>query len=481
MAMDTNVVGALSGTGADVTASRQLKVILPDGSTAADAAGVAIFSENDAGAITTNRSIRSPETDQDYRFRVSLDTLLEDEIFNYTAQNTAKHNYITTNITSTWTAAGLTLNGSSITTTTSGTLVRSYKTFPILDPGTLAISTAISFSAASVPTNVAIDYGLMLPAAATPFVPLDGVYFRASSAGWTGVINHNGTETSVGPFTFTPVANRVYGFIITVHERQVDFWVDNQLLGSITVPTGQGQVYMSEALPWGIRQAHVGAAGGIFQAVVKNYSVSIGGLQISDTLGEMSNRAVGCYEGLSGGTMGSLASYANSTNPTAAALSNTAALVTGLGGQYAFNAAVAAATDGIVTSFQVPALTVATRNRRLKINGIRIDAVNNGAAVATTATTLQWSLAFGHTAVSLATTEAATTKAPRRIALGLQTWAVGAAIGAGPQNGVIDVNFDSPIYVNPGEFVAVVAKFLIGTATASQTIFGTVTFIHSWE
>ena len=182
--------------------------------------------------------------------------------------------------------------------------------------------------------------------------------------------------------------------------------------------------------------------------------------------------------------MGSLASYANSTNPTAAAPSNTALtanLPSGLGGQGAVTAAVAAATDGIWGSYQVPAGTLSVQGKRLKITGVTVDAVNNGAAVATTATTLQFSLAFGHTAVSLATAEAATTKAPRRVALGYMTWAVGAAVGSQPQTGRIQVNFTDPIYVNAGEFVQLVGKFLVGTATASQVINFVWQPIYSWE
>ena len=33
---------------------------------------------------------------------------------------------------------------------------------------------------------------------------------------------------------------------------------------------------------------------------------------------------------------------------------------------------------------------------------------------------------------------------------------------------------DAPIFVNPGEFVQLVGKFLVGTATASQVIWATV-------
>ena len=104
-----------------------------------------------------------------------------------------------------------------------------------------------------------------------------------------------------------------------------------------------------------------------------------------------------------------------------------------------------------------------------------------GAAVATTPTTLAWSLAFGHTAVSLATAEAATTKAPRRIALGFQSVAVGAAVGALYTPDSISQWFDSPIYVNPGEFIAVVVKQIVGTATASQSIWYLVTFDAYFE
>ena len=183
--------------------------------------------------------------------------------------------------------------------------------------------------------------------------------------------------------------------------------------------------------------------------------------------------------------MGGLATYPNSANPTAAAPSNTvltANLPAGLGGQGLVTATAAAVLDGIWSSYQVPANTVNIQGRRLVLRGIRVDAVNLGAAVATTATTVQFSLAYGHTAVSLATTEGAAAKAPRRLALGFMTWPVGAGIGQQPQDGVMFVDLgDAPIFVNPGEFVALVGKFVAGTATVSQTIQFTYQPIYGWE
>jgi hypothetical protein len=48
--------------------------------------------------------------------------------------------------------------------------------------------------------------------------------------------------------------------------------------------------------------------------------------------------------------------------------------------------------------------------------------------------------------------------------------------------GRVFVDFgDSPVYVNPGEFVALVGKFLLGTATASQTINFIWQPLYGWE
>jgi hypothetical protein len=40
---------------------------------------------------------------------------------------------------------------------------------------------------------------------------------------------------------------------------------------------------------------------------------------------------------------------------------------------------------------------------------------------------------------------------------------------------------DAPIFVNPGEFVALVARFVVGTATASQVIDFMWQPVYGWE
>lgn len=484
MALDANIVGGVTGNKSEVDASNQLKVVLPL-TAGANTPPFAVYAENDTGSKTGSRYLAGIEVDDDSKLRTASEAVFDSETFNYTAQSTGKHIYRNTTMTNGWTAAGLTTNSGNITTTTTGTSFSTYAEFPLIGSSHLYCEFEGSFTQQPT-TNTIIDIGMHRPATSNPYAPADGVYFRLTSAGVFGVINSNATETTTSVFDFTYANNQKYQFIIAIHEREVEFWIDGVLYGMLSTPVGQGQPCMSASLPFSLRHAITGgAAGSALSFVLNDYTVSVGGPNISQTASIMGQRIYGSYQGLSGGTMGSLATYPNSTNPTAAAPSNTALtanLPGGLGGQGSVTAAAAAATDGIWGSYQVPAGTVNVQGRRLVIRGVYIDLVNLGAAVATTATTIQFSLAFGHTAVSLATAEAATTKAPRRIALGIATWAVGAAIGAQPQSGRITVDLgDAPIFVNPGEFVQLVGKFLVGTATASQTINFVWQPIYGWE
>lgn len=485
MALDSNIVGGVSGNKVEVDASNRLLVKLPDSTTPANVGAIRFLSENDTGTKTGTPYLPSPETDDDARLRIASEAIFDSETFNYTAQNTGKYIYRNTTMTNAWSAAGLTTNSGNITTITTGTSFSTYAEFPILGASQLYCEVEGSFSNQPT-TNTLIDFGFARLATSNPFAPTDGVYFRLTSAGLFGVINSNTTETTTSAFDFTYTNNKKYQFIIAMHEREVEFWIDGVLYARIDTPIGQGQPCMSASLPFAVRHAIAGgAAGAALSFVLNDYTVSVGGPNIAQTASIIGQRVYGSYQGLSGGTMGSLATYVNSTNPTAAAPSNTALtanLPSGLGGQGAVTAAVAAATDGIWGSYQVPAGTANVQGRRLVLRGLYLDLVNLGAAVATTATTIQFSLAFGHTAVSLATAEAATAKAPRRIPLGIATWPIGAAIGAQPQGGRISVDLgDAPIFVNPGEFVQLVGKFLAGTATASQVINFVWQPIYGWE
>lgn len=128
-------------------------------------------------------------------------------------------------------------------------------------------------------------------------------------------------------------------------------------------------------------------------------------------------------------------------------------------------------TDLIVSSYQNPVGGVNQTPRTMKLRGIKIDCVNAGAAVATTPTTFAVALAWGGTAVTLAGTESTsfqnnTIKLQRRQPLGVISFPVGAAVGAAATP--LQFDFEAPLVINPGEFVQVVVKPLVATATVSE-------------
>jgi hypothetical protein len=177
--------------------------------------------------------------------------------------------------------------------------------------------------------------------------------------------------------------------------------------------------------------------------------------------------------------MGTTALYSNSLAAGAglAATNTTAALGSGLGGQFTVLPTLAVGTDGIISSFQNPAAAAAVQGRTLYIRGVRIQ---GAVVVALTGGNVlyAYSLAFGHTAVSLATAEAAGTKAPRRIPLGYENYVVTAPAGTLGQG--VYMAFNAPIAVNPSEFVQIVAKNM-GVVTTLGAISIQITFDSYWE
>ena len=368
--------------------------------------------------------------------------------------------------------------------------------FPVGGTLTTVCETSVSFSA-QPNANTIFDFGLFQRGIATAYAPLDGFYFRVNSSGVFGVVNSGGVETTTAVFpltlgtgTYVYANNATNRYLIQANNVSVSFWINNIKYGEIPTPAGVNFPCKSLALPWSFRHAIVGgAAGAVFQAVISDYRVFQRGVQFADKMSTLGNRVYGSYQGLSGGTIGSLASYANSANPTAAVPTNTtAALGTGLGGQFWETVSLAVNTDGIICSFQNPAGSSTVQGRRLVIRGISLishvqTVVVGGPYVS------QYSLAFGHTAVSLATAESAsmasaTTKAPRRIALPEFTQVLTAAQATSTlvsQPGGASADFeDAPIYVNPGEFVALVTKH-IGTAGTTGTVAHSVAFKYGWE
>ena len=157
--MATKIQGGSNTAGlANVTTDYAIQTTLErDAATnPSNVSAVKFFSENDAGTVTGTPYLYSPETDEDYRLRIAQDVMLDNETFNYTAQNTGKHTYTNSTLTATWTTAGLTTNGGSVATTGTGLTFGTYAEFPLITSGLLYCEFTGSLSAA-LTTNFVID------------------------------------------------------------------------------------------------------------------------------------------------------------------------------------------------------------------------------------------------------------------------------------------------------------------------------------
>jgi hypothetical protein len=164
-------------------------------------------------------------------------------------------------------------------------------------------------------------------------------------------------------------------------------------------------------------------------------------------------------------TYAQTANYTNNTAPTARALSNTAApeATTVLDGFISGIAPAGGNTDLILIGFQVPV------GKTFIFYGIRLSPpLNQGAAIATTDTLIAYALGFNGSAVSLAT--ASPNNHRPKILSGYHTGIVGLAVNKQYSGTDIQYNSQGGIAVHSARFFHVIARVLVGTATASQTI-----------
>lgn len=460
--------------------------------TPAGVGAVRLFSENDAGTVTGTPYLMSPETSTDYRLRVGMDTILYDHTpSETTAPDTTRLRVSgVTTMTGALASGFLTLNTNTAATASGAYIsVTTNRVFRIRGASQLYVEIEANFTATPI-TNQVFEFGLFQGVAGIQ--PADGVWWQVDSSGVKGVVNYNGTITQTGVIAaITPNTN--YHFTLAISDTEIEFWRDDVLLVELEIPTGQASPCLTDSLPATFQQRNSGVVSASGQAAMKvgNICVSAGDLNYNKPFShQMAGMGHMGYQAQAGATSGSTAAFANAgaaTTVTGAALSQTATLATGLGGQIGITAAVPG-VDGYVFSYQNPVGSATQPPRNLTITGIKISAVNLGAAVATTPSTMSWSLAFGATGgtiPSLAATAtenltAATVKIHRRIPLGLQTWVVGALVGASGGDIQIDLS-SSPVVIHPGEWVGIVGKFIQGTATASQVIFVNATVLSHFD
>ena len=474
------IEGNTSGNVAEVDVNNNLKVTLPQ--VAAQAGYAVILCENDAAS----KYFQSPYCTDDGRMSVAVDTPSFFDNFTETTQNTSIWRHQFTTMTMTMSGGFLLANANSTATTNTGCQYTTWATYPL--HGNNGIHCEMTGAITGIPQAGQVFEAGFFPYGANAYTaPTEGVYFRLDSAGLVGVVNYAGVETTTAVLVTAanvPV-NQNAQFKIIVSQREAEFWMNGVWMGDINVPAGNGEPFMTSALPISFQQRNSGAISGTqMQVKVASCHIDQQGFWNKPMSDTMCGMGLMGSQGQDGGTMGSTAILTNAATAAAAALVNTSvtAQFTGLGGCFQFLPTLTAGTDGLLCSYQVPAGGINQTPRRLVIRGIRVST-----AVQTALTggplNLVTSLAYGHTAVSMATAETAsfataTTKAPRRVPIGIQNYIAAAVAGVG--DNPINVVFNSPVYVNPGEFVAICMRNM-GVVTTAGAVVAIVMFDANWE
>lgn len=474
--MGMRIQGNTSGNFAEVDDNNNMKVALPDVTTSA---GYVVLAGNLAAPTDpTGRVAQALRVSAQGRLSVGQPVMQFNEVFNATAIDTGKFKQASTTQTITQAGGTINLNAAAITTLNTYCAVSTYQYFPLQADFATAGMTKISLSV--VQLNNITEIGFMQ--AATNAAPTDGAFFRYDLAGTLKcVLNNNGTEYMSAALN-VPSVGVMHKYRVVVKNSCVLYYIDDACQAIIPAPTGLGRPMYAQAQPFMVRHIN-GAAAPALANVVKIGYVFVS-LQDAAGLGKNSatvaanNGRMGS-QGQSGHTMGSTALSTNNLAAGAgAAMTNTtAALGVGLGGQFTALPTLVVATDGIASSYQNPAATAAIPGKILYIQGVR---VQGAVVVALTGGPVlyQYSLAYGHTNVSLATAEGAGAKAPRKITLGYESFVATAA--AGTLGASVYMPLNSPIAVNPGEFVQLVAKNM-GVVTTAGAISLAVAFDSYWE
>lgn len=479
MSFQLKISGNTSNNQAEVDVDNNLKVNLP--LVDLKAGFTSMIAENDAGTITGTRYMRAPEVSSDFRLRTAQDNMVFNESFPGAAFNTGLWSQNLTTMTATVASGFASLNAGLSVASAAVARLQTWRHFPIYKTFTTMVEMEVQFAQVPQTSNVC-EWGIFISTGTT--APTDGAFFRLTAAGeFRCVLNNNGVEVTSVALDFTTLigVNITKQFLIYIGSTSVRYWIDNILVAEILTPDGQGSSVASMNLPMAFRNYNSAATSLAQVMKVGNINVTFGDQGMSKPWGHvLSGMGAMATQGQTGGTMGSTAIYTNAAAAAAAALSNTTAAVanTGLGGIVSVLPTLVAGTDGILFSYQVPVGTAAYPGKSLYVTGAKINSVVT-TVLAGGPVIYAFSIAYGHTAVSLATTESGITKAPRRLPLGMQSYLASAAVGI--MSPVVENDFMvAPICVQPGEFIQFSARNL-GTVTTT----GVITFVASltgyWE
>lgn len=492
--MGVNIKGGNASPGlANVSSTYELQVVTPQ--TEANAGFVQLSAESDSGAVLGTRTVIPLEASDDYRLRVGLDQTILNTGFEGTTQRTDLFLQSVSTMTAAQASGYYSLNSGNATASGNYIIITSRRTIPLFGTYPTFVDMWIR-EANHNATNSISEWGIGY--AATTAAPTDGIFFRRNASGvLKAVVNYNGTETETtidttnvpprsGVSTYDPTECSHY--LIALHNDIANFWINDVLVSSIPCPDANPLPTQASAQPFFARVYCSGTASAGRRVEIGFINASIGDQHNNKPWGHaMCGLGGGAYVTQQGSSTAQTAQWANSAAPTAiSAPSNTAVGGanqghTTLGGIFIFNATATAETDYLLFAYQNPAGTNILPGKNLYVTGIRVgETFVTGAAVATTATILQYAVGVGGSAASLATTDSVSNIKPKVVPLGGQSFAIGAAIGAKEPGFQVDFSA-APLVVHAGMFLALSVRVPVGTATASNAFRGSMTVIGYFE
>ncbi len=425
-------------------------------------AGVVMMGMND-------RSLLPVRVDRLGNLASALHNQLLSDSFEGTTINPDRYTITNTTMLATQaTNSGVLFNSGAITTITTGYMMQSAKRFAKVQRSPLAFRARARLNFV---TNSIMELGFA-DAATFNGTNTVGAYFQVTSAGvLQPVMTFNSVDTTGTSITFS--ASNYYVFDIVCDDDWATFTVQDTSTGLIInkqimkVPLTAARMFSATSLTTQVRLYNTGSAPALAPSLI------LTDLYVYD-LDIAKNRAWPHALAAQGKGMMALPStgaqlcqWTNSTEPSSATLSNTAAGYSTYGGKFQF-----AALGGVTTDYALFAVQIPT-TANFVVTGITIDTWNTGAASATTSTLLEWAIGAGGLGVSLATATI------NRMGIGAQSMPTGTAIGGALAQ--IVKNFTTPIHVAGGRFLHIILRMPVGTATGSQVIAGHVNVEGFWE
>lgn len=466
--MAVKITGGSSTAGqANVTSDYSLQVAPT--TTVANAGIVIAGGESGAATDPGGRLARPLEANADYRLRVTSDRLLLwDEYLTPSAQ-TGVIQTVTSSSTIAYnqSAGGLQLNSGGSTGAGNGAGFGTFKTFKIPADGVLYAALLMNWTAHSANGVWFLGFAVN-PTASAQFATYAGIR-RTSGGNLELVVRRNSSDIATANIPDTYNVNLYHHVQLGLSNTSAQCWIDGELVAQLSFESG------TVAKPFMLSQFPRFCVTQWNENTVTSTAVRLNIVEWSvwdssegqGTAAEIAGAAMRTLPYLPRG-QGQSSQWTNSGAATSLTLSNTTtAMGAGAaGGNCTFAMAASANTDYLILSWQNDG---SVQQGTFMVTGVSVSAVNTGAAnSATVPTTLLFGLALNGDAASLAGTDGAATKLPRRFGVGMIGLPVNAVVGQIFDRN-IDANFN-PIGIDSGSYAALCMRIVSGAATASQVI-----------